>query len=172
MTPYNTLFPTLSDDARCWIYTAERTLTNDEQTALLDKLQSFFTGWTSHQRPVEGHAVILQDRFVILAAALSAGDISGCGIDKSVHLVEAAAEEMGFAWVSPLHVFYRDADGAVQHTARPVFRRLVQNGTVTADTTVFDVSLTTLGPLRQGTFELPAGNSWHAHVFRIPQPTA
>ena len=172
MSPYNTLFPTLPDDARCWIYTADHALSEAEQETLLDKLQSFFAGWTSHQRPVQGEALLVEGRFVILAAALAEGDISGCGIDKSVHLIEAVAQEMGFAWISPLQVFFRDADGSVQHTSRPAFRRLVGEGTITAETTVFDVSLTTLGALRQGAFELPAGASWHARVFRIPQPTA
>lgn len=172
MTTYNTLLPTLPDEARCWIYTAERPLTGAEQDTLLDTLAAFFETWTSHSRPVQGDALIFQDRFLIVAATLAAGDISGCGIDKSVHAVEAAAQDLGFAWLSPLQIFFRDAEGAVQHASRPAFRRLVGEGTVTADTPVFDVSLTTLGPLRSGAFELPAGRSWHARIFRIPQPTA
>ena len=172
MTTDSTLFPALPDDARCWIYTADRPLTDTEQDALLHTLTAFFASWTSHSRPVQGDAVIVDDRFLIVAATLTAGDISGCGIDKSVHAVEEAAQNMGFAWISPLQIFFRDAEGAVQHASRPAFRRLVGEGTVTADTPVFDVSLTTLGLLRNGAFELPAGRSWHARIFRIPQPAA
>ena len=172
MTTYSTFFPALPDDARCWIYTAERPLTATEQNTLLETLTTFFDTWTSHSRPVQGNAVIVDDCFLIVAATLAAGDISGCGIDKSVHAVETAAQEMGFGWVSPLQVFYRDANGVVQHVSRPSFRRLVGDGIVTADTPVFDVSLTTLGLLRTGAFESPAGRSWHARIFRIPQPTS
>ncbi|HMB91227.1 MAG TPA: hypothetical protein VKP65_10295 [Rhodothermales bacterium] len=172
MPTRDTLFSTLPDDARCWIYTADQPLTNAEQETLLNTLTTFFESWTSHSRPVQGDAVIMDDRFLIVAATLAAGDISGCGIDKSVHAVETVAQDMGFTWTSPLQIFFRDADGTVQHTSRPAFRRLVGEGTVTANTPVFDVSLTTLGPLRNGAFELPAGRSWHARIFRIPQPAA
>jgi len=33
---------------------------------------------------------------------------------------------------------------------------------------VFDLSITTLGALRDGDFEQPAGAAWHARVFQIP----
>ncbi len=169
---YSDLFPALPDAARCWIYVAERTLTQAEQEALLDALHAFFGGWASHGRPVHGAAETLDDRFLVVAATLAEGDISGCGIDASVRVVTEAAQRLGVAWAAPLHVFFRDEAGAVQHLPRPAFRKLVQAGAVTAETPVFDVSLATLGSLRGGGFEQPAGASWHARVFRIPQPAA
>lgn len=169
---YFDLFPSLSDEARCWIYVAEQPLTEAEQTTLVEALQSFFAGWASHGRPVEGAATVLEDRFLVVAGAIVEGEISGCGIDASVHAVEETAAHLGLAWSSPLRVFFRDADGAVHGLPRSAFRKLVADGVVTADTLVFDVSLTTLGALRSGAFEKPAGASWHARVFRIPQPAA
>lgn len=169
---YSDLFPLLSDEARCWIYIAERRLTEAEQSALLEALQPFFGGWASHGRPVQGAATVLDDRFLVVAGAIAEGAISGCGIDASVHAVEEAAADLGLAWSSPLLVFYRDADGAPHSLPRSAFRKLVADGTVTADTPVFDLSLTTLGHLRSGAFEKPAGDSWHARVFRIPQSAA
>ena len=169
---YSDLFPSLSDEARCWIYIAERRLTEAEQTTLLEALQPFFAGWASHGRPVQGTATVLDDRFLVVAGAIAGGEISGCGIDASVHAAEEAAGRLGLAWSSPLLVFYRDADGALHTLPRSAFRKLVADGTVTTDTLVFDVSLTTLGQLRNGAFEKPAGTSWHARVFRIPEPAA
>lgn len=170
---YSTLFPMLPDAARCWIYVAERRLTEAEQTALLDTLQTFFEGWASHGRPVQGAATCLEDRFLVVAGALTQeGDLSGCGIDASVHAVEEAAQGLGVVWASPLLIFYRDDDDAVISLPRPTFKKLVADGTVTAETRVFDVSLATLGQLRSDAFEQPAGASWHARVFRIPKPVA
>ena len=168
---YPDLFPALPDEARCWIYIADRRLTGVEQTALLDALRPFFQGWASHGRPVQGAATCLDDRFLIVAGALTQeGTISGCGIDASVHAVEEAAARLGIKWSSPLLVFYRDTDGTVDSLPRSAFKKRVANGTVTAETLVFDVSLTMLGQLRGGAFEKPAGASWHARVFRIPNP--
>ena len=104
----------LPDAARCWIYVAERRLTEAEQTTLLDTLQAFFEGWASHGRPVQGAATCLDDRFLVVAGALTQeGDLSGCGIDASVHTVEEAAQRLGVVWASPLLIFYRDDDDAV-----------------------------------------------------------
>lgn len=167
---YTELFPTLPDESRCWIYAADRPLTEAEQTSLLNTLNTFFEGWESHQRPVRGAAAILDNQFLLVGGVIVGGDLSGCGIDASVHVVQDAANQLGVSWVSPLLVFYRDADGTVQYLPRPAFRRLVANGTVTAATPVFDVSLTTLGQVREGAFEKAAGDAWHARVFRIPHP--
>lgn len=168
--PYADLFPALPDDARCWIYAAEHPLSEAEQQALLDELNAFFDGWTSHGRPVQGAATILDGQFLVVAGTIPGGDISGCGIDASVHAVEAAAARQGVAWASPLRIFYRHADGTVRHVTRGAFRRSVAAGEVTAETLVFDVSLTLLGAMRGGGFEQPAGQAWHARVFKIPQP--
>jgi hypothetical protein len=163
-------FSNLPGDARLWIYTADRALTETEQADLLARLAPFLTTWTSHQRPVTAEAALLHDRFVLLAANIPGGDISGCGIDKSVHALEAVAAEAGFAWLPALAVVYRGADGSIQHATRAAFRRLVRQGDVTAETIVFDPSITSVEAWRGDTFELPAAKAWHATVFRIPQP--
>ena len=170
---YPDLFPQFPDSAQCWVYIAERQLTEAEQTSLVDALKPFFAGWVSHGRPVQGAATCLDDRFLVVAGLLmEEGTLSGCGIDASVHAVTEAAQRLGMAWASPLLVFYRNDDGAVHSLPRSVFKKLVADGTVTAETRVFDVSLTTLGQLRGGAFEQAAGDSWHARVFRIPKPVA
>lgn len=169
---YSDLFPSLPDTARCWIYVAERRLTEAEQATLLEALQPFFAGWASHGRPVQGAATILEDRFLVVAGVIVGGEISGCGIDASVHAVEETAGRLCITWSSPLLVFFRDDDGALQSLPRSAFRNRVADGAVTAETPVFDLSLTTLGHLRSGAFEKPAGASWHARVFRIPEPAA
>ena len=166
----NTPFPSLPDDARLWIYAADRPLSETEQARLLEKLNAFLSRWASHGRPVEGTVTIQDDRFLLLSGLVRGGEISGCGVDASVHAVEETGAELGIAWLSPLNVFFRDADGAVQALPRAAFRKLVRAGTVTAETSVFDLSLTALADVRQGRFERPAGEMWHALVFKIPQP--
>mgnify|MGYP006288811777 CR=1 FL=1 len=168
MTPSD-LFPALPDDARCWVHTAAEPLSDDTQETLLDRLQSFIDGWTSHGRSVRGRATVLDDRFLVLAATIEAGDISGCGIDSAVHAIDEAAADLQIDWAPSLHVVYRRPDGEIEVLPRPAFRRRVNEGTVTADTSVFDPSVSTLGAVRHGDFEQPAGSSWHARTFQIPE---
>lgn len=167
MTDLST-FSALPDDARLWIHASDAPLSDATQTALLDRLSAFMDEWTSHQHPVKGAATILHDRFLVVAAATRDGDISGCGIDDLAHAVDDAASALDIAWVPSLHVLYRDDDGTVVAASRRTVQQRAKDGTVTADTPVFDPSLTSLGALRDGQFERPARDSWHAQLLGTP----
>lgn len=168
---YADSFPDLPSDARLWIYAASRALTADEQRALADELSGFAEGWTSHGRPVQGAVEIAAGRFLLVAASLTGGDVSGCGIDASVHAVEAAGRRLGVEWLPALRVFYRTAGGAVESCSRADFRAAAEAGAVTTETPVFDPAATqTVGALREGAFEKPAGQSWHSQAFSLPEP--
>lgn len=162
-------FAALPDEARLWVHPAATPLDDATQAALLDRLHAFFDEWTSHQHSVEGAATILYDRFLVLAAVrIDGGDLSGCGIDDAFRTIDEAASTLGIEWTPSLHVLYRTEDGTVVGVPRSTFQEHIDAGTVTRDTTVFDPSITTLGALRRGSFELPARESWHAQLFAQP----
>lgn len=162
-------FESLPDEARLWIYGTNRRLSSGEQSELLDTLDDFFSEWMSHGRPVEGRAVVLEDRFLLVAAAVEEGEISGCGIDSSTQVIDEVADTLEIDWVPALTIFYRHPSGEIRGVSRPEFRKLVEDGVVSRTTGVIDLSLESLGDLREQGFERPAGESWHALVFRIPE---
>lgn len=165
------LLPDLPDAARVWIHPAATPLSEETQTTLLDRLGAFVDTWSSHQQDVRGDVAVLYDRFVVLAGARVDGeDPSGCAIDDATHAVTAAADALGIEWVPSLHVLYRTSDGRIAAVSRGTFQDRVENGAVTTATTVFDPSVTTLGAVRHGAFEQPAGQSWHANAFALPNP--
>ena len=161
------LLPRLPDEARVWIYAADRHLGPVEQERLTSILNSFCAVWKSHGRPVESASAVLAGRFAVIAGRIVDGDISGCGIDASVHALDTAAQELGLTWLPSLSVLYRDPSGQIQSVPRPQFREKVRSGEVDSATMVFDLTLETLGELRSGGFERPAGESWHARIFGI-----
>jgi len=161
------LFPDMPPQARCWIYTSEDPMSSATQKTFLKRAATFFDDWTSHGRPVHGDAVIVGDRFLIVAAELTGGYISGCGIDASVEMVEQTGEALDVRWLPSLLVLYRDDDETVQHATRAEFRALAKSGAVTSATPVFDPTVNTVGQLRAGAFEQPAHASWHATAFGL-----
>lgn len=163
------VLPSLPDDARLWVFTADRTLSPQERDRLRGTIEQFVAGWTSHTRPVPGGVLLLEDRFVVVAAHLEGG-VSGCGIDSLVHAVEEAGAASGIAWVDGLQVVFRGEDGEIRALPRPTFRGLAREGTVTAATPVFDTTIATLGAFRSGGLERPAGSTWHGRVFRLMEP--
>lgn len=165
----SSFFPDYPDDANLWVYVADRPLDEAAAAALHRELDDFFANWTSHGRAVNGEARLIDGRFLLVAARLNEeGDLSGCGIDASVNALEDAAARIGVAWMPALAVAFRDDSGRVQVLPRPAFRRAVREGTVTAETPVFDTSLNTVGDLRARGLEQRAADAWHARVFRIP----
>lgn len=163
------LFPELPDDARLWIFTADRSLSDADQAHLSEELGRFVEQWTSHGRPVPGAVAIHADRFVLVGAHLEGG-VSGCGIDSLTHAVERAGEHQGIAWADGLRVVYRDGEGAIQVVPRPVFRRRAREGAITTATPVFDTTADTVGAMRTNGLERPAGSTWHGRVFRLMEP--
>ncbi len=159
----------LPDDARIWIYVADRLLSDDEAQVLLEHLDSFCAGWRSHGRPVSSAATVVEGRFAVIAGEIPGGDISGCGIDSSVHALNRVAEELDVRWLPALAVHFRGESGAVRSVSRPEFRKLVAAGQIDVNTSVFDVSIETLGMLRAGKLEQPAGTTWHSRAFRLTQ---
>ncbi len=163
------LFPDLPADARLWVFTAERALSPAEQGRLRDTIARFVAQWTSHGRPVPGGVALAENRFVLVAAHL-AGGVSGCGIDSLVHAVEEAGRAMGLEWVDGLQVVFRDTDGDLRVLPRLTFRQRVRDGAITTATPVFVTTLDTVGDLRDGGLERPAGMTWHGRTFRLPEP--
>ena len=165
------LLSSLPDAARVWIHPAASPLADDTQEDVLQRLDAFLEEWSSHQKNVQGGATILHDRFVILAGARTDGaDPSGCAIDDATHAVDAVADAHGIEWVPSLHIIYRVDANTIAAVPRSTFQERADAGHVTTETTVFDPSVTTLGAVRDGAFEQPAGQSWHADAFSLPTP--
>ena len=163
------ILPDLPVDARLWVFTADRTLSTSDQEQLHETISRFVAQWTSHGRSVPGAVTLAHDRFVLVAAHLTGG-VSGCGIDSLVHAVEQAGSALGVEWVDGLNVVARDAEGAISVLPRAAFRQRVREGAVTTETPVFLTTLDTVGALRDGGLERPAGTTWHSRVFRLPEP--
>ena len=158
-------FDHLPDAARIWVYAADRDLNELEENRTVEILQSFCASWTSHGRPVRSAAGMLESRFAVIAGHIPGGDISGCGIDASVHALDQAKGELGLEWLSALAVHYRDANEAIRSVSRAAFRASAAAGDVHEKTIVFDPGIQQLGELRAGRFERPAEETWHRRAF-------
>ena len=163
-------FEQLPDHARIRIYAAERLLDEGEERKVIDLLNSFCGEWRSHGRPVTSGAAMIESRFAIIAGVIPDGDISGCGIDASVHALDRAAEELDFRWLPALAVHFRGEDGTIFSVSRPEFRELSRAGQIDAATPVFDLSIPSVKELRDGKLERPAGSTWHERVFHLSVP--
>jgi len=160
-------FDHLPDNADCWLYAADRELTTQEVGFLENLFSSFAQEWSSHGRRVQGACAVIDRRVMVVAAHIENGDISGCGIDKSLHLLQEAAMSRSFSWASALNIVFEDAEGHLQIVPRLQFKQLAQEGHVLAGTRVVDLSIRDLGALREHGLLRPAASSWHARLLPV-----
>lgn len=150
-------------ETKLWIYAFSRRLDAGEVTLVYTVLKSFVDEWKSHQHDVRGAFEIVHDQFVLIAAESDNG-ISGCSIDSSVAVFKWLKAQNNLDALDRSFVFFRDGD-VVRTTTRGEFQKLVNARKVNSDTRVFDNTITTIGDLHAGKWEVPLGQSWHAQAF-------
>jgi hypothetical protein len=150
-------------ETRLWIYAFSRRVDPGELTLVYSLLREFVDEWKSHQHDVRGAFEIVHDQFVLIAAESDNG-ISGCSIDSSVAVFKWLKAQHNLDALDRSFVYYRDGD-VIRTTTRADFQQLVDSGKVNSDTKVFNNTITTIGELHAGKWEVPLSQSWHAQAF-------
>lgn len=154
----------LPDSARLWVFGADRPLGVAEEDRLLEVVDEFLVGWSAHGDPLTVGREWRRSRFLLVAVDDAQIPPSGCSIDALVRSLRALEGELGVSLVDKAPVWYV-VRGEIMTASRSGFRVLAERGEVGLGTHVFDLSLTRLGRVREGGFELPARESWHGEAF-------
>jgi hypothetical protein len=154
----------LPDDARVWVFAAERALTAPEADAILRTVDRFLGVWAAHGHPLTSGRELRESRFLVIAVDEAAAGASGCSIDSLVREIRALESEIQVTLVDHGPVVFREG-GAIRRVPREEFAALAREGRVTPDTVVFDTTISRLAALREGRWELPASASWHGRAF-------
>lgn len=157
-------FADLPDTARLWVFGASRPLADTEEAKLLSQVEAFLEGWKAHGHPMAAAHEWRERRFLLVAADDRVTTPSGCSIDALVRRLRDLERELEISLVGSAPVWFRDGDG-LRRVGRSEFKRLAVAGDVTADTVVYDMSVTRLGALREGRWKTRAGSSWHARYL-------
>ena len=149
------------DDARIWIFGAERDLDAAERERLLERVDGFLAGWAAHGVPLRATRSWMHDRFLVVCADVRSTNPSGCSIDALVRVLARAEGELGAGFLGNEAVWFREGDGRIARSSRVGFRDRARSGEIDLETIVFDNSITALGELRAGRWEGPARDRWH-----------
>jgi len=159
----------LPDDARTWVFGADKTIEASASTVLLREVDGFLSRWNAHGAPLTVGRNWKYGRFLTVAVDQSTAGASGCSIDGLFRSLKALEPRLGASLVTSGLVFYRDVDGVIQSVDRDRFTSLGAEGKIPPGTHVFDTSVTTLGEWR-ARFELEVAQSWHAGLLGDKQP--
>lgn len=156
-------FNSISDTADLWLYAFDRNLSENESQIVDGMFRQFTENWLAHNNPVRGSFKLLENRFLILAAEAKA--TSGCSIDSSVSILKELHTRHDINALDQSLIHFRKA-GKIVSVTRPEFKALVLENKIDHNTTVFDLSLQTVGDFRSGRFEIPFTQSWQATVWK------
>jgi hypothetical protein len=157
-------FDQLPSDARLWIFAAERPLTPGERDRVVGEADAFIDQWMAHGVPLTAARDVRYDQFVLVGVDERAAGVSGCSIDALVRRMQQLERALGLELVNNGPVLYREGE-AVVRVPRDRFAELARSGTVGPQTRVFDNTLTRVGDLKAGKWEVPAERSWHKRAF-------
>ncbi len=160
-----TTFDTLPADSRVWVFAADHALSSQERDALTQTMETVLGKWGIKQPGMVGCFELRDDRFLVVGANEGAMHLDGCSVDAMMSWFQRLETQLGLRLTDRMAVHYRDADGAVQSAPRHVFAERIAGGDITLDTPVFDQTIHSVGAYRDGRFEVPLRESWHAQMF-------
>ena len=158
-------FDDLRADSRIWIFASSRAFTEQERQELDALLIKVREKWDIKQPGMRGCHEFIEDRFLVVGADESKGHIDGCSVDAMMSWILRLEGQTGLKLMDRMVIHYRDAEGAAQSVSRGQFAELASTGDVTAQTHVFDTTIHSVGELREGRFEVPMSETWHAQAF-------
>jgi hypothetical protein len=160
-------FENLPSDARVWIFAASDPVTGPRAGQLLAAVDEWLAGWKAHGEPLTCARDWRDDRFLAIGVDQSTAGASGCSIDALFRVFQKLQSALGTSMLGGGRVFHRDRSGAVVAQSRAEFTQAAASGTIGADTTVFDTTVTTASAYRGG-FEKALRDSWHQDLVPAP----
>lgn len=160
-------FSQLPDDARLWVYQANRPLTDADVQSIDESLQPALNQWAAHGQPLLASAQVVANRFVVIAVDEGHSLPSGCSIDASTHFLKTIGQQL--SGNSPVDFFDRSAaylepNGEVLTLALPTLKDAVMDGRLTPNTTVFNTLVNTKGDFAANWMK-PASQTWLNRYF-------
>ncbi|PRD54341.1 ABC transporter ATPase [Sphingobacterium gobiense] len=151
---------------RVWIYQSNRFFEAEEVQKIEQILEEFVQQWTAHGSQLAGSYEIRYSLFIILKVDEEKAMVTGCSIDKSVHLLKKIEQELGISLFDRLQLAYRrETNAPIQVVSQENFRELLATDEIDHDrVVVFNNMITSVQELDMK-WEVPMKYSWHGKVF-------
>ena len=153
-------FASLPDDARVWVFAAMAPLDEVDEPRLLAAVDGYLLTWKAHGAALTCAREFREEYFLAVGVDERTSGASGCSVDGLFRLLQKMEDGIGTSMVGGGNVYFRDPNGMVVWTTRSQFELMSKMREVSGGTTVFDLTVTTVGEFR-ARFELRAQESWH-----------
>lgn len=154
----------LPDDAKVWVYQANKVLSGEQLDTLIDKGNVFISEWAAHGASLKASFDVFYNRFVVIAVDEQQAMASGCSIDKSVKFMKEIGQQLGVDFFDRMQVAYIDKEDNVVSCSLNEFEKLANQNHVDENTIVFNNMVTTKAEF-DSNWQIPLKNSWQSRVL-------
>ena len=156
---------TLPNNARTWVYLANRALSEQEGQEFLDGFKSFAVGWEAHGKPLDTSWRLCGNRLFFVAVDESRAPATGCSIAASVAYLRSCTN----GWQEPVDWFDRQsniykAGEKWCEASNSDFWALRKSHRISDETDVVNVVHQSMESCR-GKVVIPFAKSWHAEMW-------
>ncbi|MCK0159292.1 ABC transporter ATPase [Allomuricauda sp. F6463D] len=153
-------FNELPDNARVWIYQANRSFTETEINEVKDSVTEFLKEWTAHGSQLQAGFEIKYKRFIVIGLDQTTASASGCSIDASVHFIQSLEKKYNVELLDRMNVSFKQGE-YIAYKPLKDFKKLAKAKSVSPNTIVFNNLVATKQEYLEN-WEVPACESWHA----------
>ncbi len=158
-------FSSLPDHSRLWLLALASAPAPAAQAQLEQGLAEIIQQWRHKGQAYQGACTLLEGQIIAVAEPNLAENPSGCAIDGMLRKIHRLTEQLALDRVDPAQAVLVRRQGRLQALPKSSLGPCLQDGTLDSDTPVLDLSLYTLGDLRQGKLETPLSRTWIARKF-------
>lgn len=157
-------FAELPEDARIWIYQANRPFTEEEIATVKKDLDAFLQQWTAHGSHLKAGYDLPYRRFIVIGLDQQQASASGCSIDASVRFIQDLEKKFEVELLDKMNVTFRQGE-YIAYKPLKDFRKMASQRSVSKNTVVFN-NLVTNKEEYENHWEVPAAESWHARFIK------
>ncbi|WP_462253043.1 hypothetical protein [Ekhidna sp.] len=156
-------FNEMPEEARLWIYQAERKLTDKEVEFVRFNTEKFLSQWQAHGQDLKSSFTIEYDQFLVISVDESFSQASGCSIDASVHLIEALQSELGISFMTTSQVAFLQNDKINLYPFNKLKEQAKEN-VISPETLVFDNTVKNVAEFKSRWLK-ESGATWVKRFF-------
>lgn len=130
-------FQEMPDNARLWIYQAERKLSPEEVQLVIVNTEAFLKQWRAHGQDLKSSFSVEYDQFLVITVDESFSQASGCSIDASVHLIKGLEAALKISFMTTSQVAFL-MENEINLFPFNNLKKQAEAKTITPETLVFD----------------------------------
>lgn len=151
---------TLPNNAKVFIFQANRQLTSTDITVINDKMKSFLSSWAAHGKELTTEYTIQNNLFLIVGSDEDKVVTSGCSKDGLTHAIQFIGEKLNIDFFNRLSIAYKTKSGNFELVSMIDFKKMIEKDEITQNTIVVNNLIETKADLLNS-WQVEVKNSWH-----------